>query len=217
MILIGSAPCRSSIFISTTPRQHTVPNRVIREALLDSDGYWSVTIEARQLFFHLLLLADDLGCISLAPVLLRRRCFDSPPTTQKIDKLLGELVDADLIRRYTSNSDPLAFIPKFRQRLQRIYAKYPIPPESLYYDDKHAKKLFSKIKKDEPDTTVGQPLPNGSPTNESNRRESNLRESKVLGGDSATICQDQNHLDNSTGPRNALQLARSIATKAGST
>jgi hypothetical protein len=80
-------------------RVDSMPNRLIREALLDSGRYWSVTIEARQLFWHLMLLADDFGCVSLAPVFIRRRCFDDSPCTEKVNVLLGQLADADLCER----------------------------------------------------------------------------------------------------------------------
>src|SRR5579871_6322363 len=128
-----------------------MPNRVIREGLLDSQRYWSVTVEARQLFVHLLLLADDLGLVSLAPVFIRRRCFDDAPTQQRIDKLIELLVDADLIRVYTagtagSASPKYAFIPRFAQRLRLMRCKYPLPPLELYADDEEARNKFNEHK-----------------------------------------------------------------------
>jgi hypothetical protein len=77
-----------------------MPSRLIRESLLDSERYWSVTIEARQMYLHMLLLADDFGCISVSPTFLRRRCFNDSPSHERIAKLLNELNDADLIRLY---------------------------------------------------------------------------------------------------------------------
>jgi len=179
-----------------------MPNRVIRESLLDSDHYWSVSIEAQQLFFHLMLLADDLACVSLAPIMLRRRCFDTAPSQTKIDKLLHQLVDSGLIRRYESGDDAYAFIPKFRQRLQRSYLKCPMPPEALYSDDEHAKKLFNQIKSVSPNTTVGQMCEHGSPTAEEKRREENRREEK---GSTAFVDNDKQ--------KSAADLVKALASK----
>jgi hypothetical protein len=123
-----------------------MPNRVIREGLLDSPRYWSVTVEARQLFVHLLLLADDFGLISLAPVFIRRRAFDDTPSQSKIDQLLEQLHDADLIRIYEIADARFAFIPRFRQTLRIEKAKHPMPPAALFEDDEHAKEKFSKNK-----------------------------------------------------------------------
>lgn len=116
--------------------------RMVRGDLLDSDRYWGVGIEARQLFVHLLLLADDYGCLAVAPTFLRRRAFNDMPTDQKIAKLLNELQDADLIRLYDHNRACYAFIPRFRQKLQRATLKHPVPPASHYQDDEDAQERF---------------------------------------------------------------------------
>lgn len=124
-----------------------MPGRLIREGLLDSERYWSCTIEARELFVHLVLLADDFGCISLSPAFIGRRCFDQRPTTEKLAKLIIQLCDADLIRQYQSESLNYAFIPRYGQRLRRFTLKHPHPPEVVIFGDERAIKLFSAINK----------------------------------------------------------------------
>lgn len=122
-----------------------MPSRVIREGLLDSQRYWSVSIESRQLFIHLLLLADDFGLVSLAPVFLRRRCFDNPPPDAKIGKQLAELQDEDLVRVYEDGRGArYGFLPRFGQRLRMMRCKHPMPPEALFADDFDAKTKFSE-------------------------------------------------------------------------
>ena len=127
-----------------------MPSRVIREDILDSQRYWSVGIEARQLFFHLMLLADDFGLVSLAPIFVRRRCFDDAPTPAKIDKLIEQMHDADLLRIYTVGDGAMparyGFIPRFGQRMRQMKARHPKPPEALYADDADALKLFNQHK-----------------------------------------------------------------------
>lgn len=122
-----------------------MPNRVIREALLDSERYWSCTIEARELYRHLQLLADDLGCVSLAPVFLRRRCFDGAPSNDKIWQLLQQLSDHDLVRIYEVDFAKYGFLPRFGQRLRRMHLKHPRPPSELLKGDPEAIEKFSKI------------------------------------------------------------------------
>jgi hypothetical protein len=120
-----------------------MPSRVIRDGLLDSERYWSVTIEAQRLFLHLLLLADDFGLVSLALAFIRRRCFDDAPTPAKIDKLIDMLADADLIRIYEARGGRYAYVPRFRQRLRQMRAKNPPPPRGLFSDDEDATNLFN--------------------------------------------------------------------------
>lgn len=133
-----------------------MPNRVIRESILDSDRYWSVSQDARQFFFHLMLLADDLGVVSLAPVMLRRRCFDSPPTEKRLDKLVHELVDVDLLRRFEVRGIPYGLIPRFRQRLQITKPKFELPPEELLSDDIWLKNKVNEFRHKQSNPTVGQ-------------------------------------------------------------
>src|SRR5437667_3760230 len=127
-----------------------MPGGAPREGLLDSQRYWGVTVEARQLFVHLMLLADDFGLVSLAPVFIRRRCFDDAPSQAKVDKLVEQLVDADLIRIYDYGEGPTAcrygFLPRFGQRLRMMRCKHPMPPQALFEDDFDAKTKFSQNK-----------------------------------------------------------------------
>lgn len=134
-----------------------MPTRMIREGLLDSERYARVSDAARLLFVHLMLLADDFGCVSVSATFLRRRCFYDSPSDERIARLICELVDVDLIRTYEIDRACLAFIPKFRQRLYRSTLKHAMPPESLYKDDLDALEKFNEIKKDKLKTPVVAP------------------------------------------------------------
>lgn len=135
-------------------------SRMIRDGLLDSDRYWSVSTDARQMFVHLLLLADDFGCVSLSATFIRRRCFNDAPSHERIAKLINELSDADLVRPYEVDRGCYGFIPRFKQRLQRSTLKHPKPPEWLIEGDPHAVEMFNKISKETKNPSVDQPLPN---------------------------------------------------------
>lgn len=133
---------------------------MIREGLLDSDKYARISDAARLLFFHLMLLADDFGCVSVSATFLRRRCFYDTPSDERIARLICELVDVDLIRTYEVDRACLAFIPRFRQRVYRLTLKHAMPPESLYLDDVDANEKFNKFKQDSIKTPV---VPPGKP------------------------------------------------------
>ena len=122
-----------------------MPSRIIRDGILDSDKYAQLSDSARLLFFHLMLLADDYGCVHAGATFLRRRAFFDSPNDARIAKLLGELVDVDLIRTYEHEQGCYAFIPRFRQRLDRYKLSHPKPPESLLHGDDHAIEKFSRI------------------------------------------------------------------------
>lgn len=141
-----------------------MPTRMIRESLLDSERYLECTEAERLFFIHLMLLADDFGCVSLAPAFIGRRAFSERPGDARLSKMIASLVDSDLIRRYEFEGAVYGFIPRFRQRLQRFSLKCPMPPESLVNDDKIALENFQKIRINGKVPSVGQPLPNRAPT-----------------------------------------------------
>lgn len=133
-----------------------MPTRMIRESLLDSHRYGGLSDAAKLLFFHMLLIADDLGCLTVTPTFLRRRAFYNSPTNEHIAKLIAELVDVDLVRPYQHNGGEYAFIPRFRQRLQRNTLRHPQPPSALLHGDDDAIDKFNKINNVTENPTVGQ-------------------------------------------------------------
>lgn len=109
-----------------------MPDRIIRDELLTSERYWSVGIEAQQLFTHLLLRADALGRFSGKNFTIRMSCYPGLQRTPLIiEKMLAELHDADLIRLYEAAGERFVFIPRYRQRLRYTNSKYPAPPNEI--------------------------------------------------------------------------------------
>ena len=159
-----------------------MPNRIIREGLLDSERYWSCTIEARELYRHLQLLADDLGCVSLALVFIRRRCFDSAPSNDKIDGLLQQLSDHDLVRIYEVDGARYGFIPRFGQRLRRMRLKHPRPPANLLENDHDAQEKFNKLNGNTVKLSDICQSDDGHPSAEVKRSEEKRREVEVTCG-----------------------------------
>jgi len=78
-----------------------MPNRIIRDEILDSDRYLGLSSDtARVLFLHMLLMADDLGNLEAGYGVIRRRLLPGGASPESATKLLSELADADLIRLY---------------------------------------------------------------------------------------------------------------------
>jgi hypothetical protein len=109
-----------------------MPDRVIRDEILTSERYWSVGIEAQQLFLHLLLNVDSLGRFSGKNFTIRMSCYPGHQRNpDMIEKLLSDLHDADLIRIYTVANERFIFVPRFRQRIRYNNSQFPDPPKEI--------------------------------------------------------------------------------------
>jgi hypothetical protein len=121
-----------------------MPDRLIRDELLNSERYWSVSDEAKLLYIHLILSADDTARYSGKNFTLRTRCFSGRGMeTNRMEILLTELVDQDLIRLYFVDDERFIFIPRFKQRLRYYNSKYPDPP--IQINDINYKKTDSSL------------------------------------------------------------------------
>lgn len=129
-----------------------MPNRLIREGLMESEAVLSVPVEARWLYVVILLSADDLGLFEATEFKLARRADVNRDIAARLMQLLA---DTDLIRLYEVAGKRYGFIPKFRQRIQIKRSRYPAPPEALMRDDEDA---INKIKHLAIETTVGKQL-----------------------------------------------------------
>jgi hypothetical protein len=107
-------------------------DRVIRDEILDSERYLSLTSDtARLLFIHFVLVADDLGNSEAGDLFVRRRLLATTTPEKAISALISELADADLIRAYEVDGKRFIHIPRFRQRLRYTNSKFPRPPEAI--------------------------------------------------------------------------------------
>ena len=127
-----------------------MPNRLIREEMLESESILSLPVEARWLYVTILLSADDIGLFEATSFKLARK---ADIRREAGESLLSMLADADLVRLYEVGGKRYGFIPKFRQRLQIKRSKYPHPPAGLLLDDEDAS---NKIKDLASKTTVVQ-------------------------------------------------------------
>ena len=102
--------------------------RLIRDGLLGSERVQGLPVEGRWLFVAMMLMADDLGLLELNSF---KVCREANLNDKVVEKLLGMMVDVDLIRVYEKQGKRWAYIPKFGQRLQIKRAKCPLPPMEL--------------------------------------------------------------------------------------
>lgn len=109
-----------------------MPDRIIRDEMLRSERYWSVSIEAQRLFVHIILNVDDTARFSGKNYTLRAACYPGQAMEpDKLERLLAELVDTDLVRVYMHNNERFIFVPRFRQRLRFKKSRYPEPPSQI--------------------------------------------------------------------------------------
>jgi hypothetical protein len=115
-----------------------MPNRMIRDEILESERVLSLPADVRWFFLSVLLTADDLGLFEATDFKLARRATLSP---DQAARYLSMLVDVDLVRLYMVDGKRYGFLPRFRQRLQIKRSRYPLPPAALVKDDD----AFNKI------------------------------------------------------------------------
>lgn len=109
-----------------------MPNRLLKEGIVDSPLIDLLSSDEEVFFYRLLVVADDFGLMDARPAILRARCFPLKETLSiaKVDTWLNKLVSVGLLARYEANGQPYVLIGKWEQR-QRSRAKYPMPPDGL--------------------------------------------------------------------------------------
>jgi len=132
-----------------------MPNRLIREGLMESEAVLSLPVEARWLFVTIMLSADDVGLFEATEFRLARR---ADVNRDLAGKLLQMIADVDLIRLYAVDGKRYGFIPKFGQRVQIKRTRHPLPPAALMADDFDASKKINDLAIA---TTVAEQLDNG--------------------------------------------------------
>lgn len=104
-----------------------MPNRILREGLLDSDAVGDVSPGAEMLFVRLMLLVDDFGrydgrvSVICRRAFVNRRAVDEHMTADWLE----ELKKAGLVRLYLCDGKPYVDIVNFRQRTRAQASKYP--------------------------------------------------------------------------------------------
>ena len=105
--------------------------RSIRVGVIDSDRVNSIDEPSQNLFFRLMMIADDYGHYDGRTAMIRSGCY---PTVDirldEINRRLKACAEVNLIEFYIADDKPYVEILRFGQRLQQMRPKYPMRPES---------------------------------------------------------------------------------------
>lgn len=111
-----------------------MPDRIIRDELLESERWLALKDNGDRLaYLALLLRADNLGNFSAEPFRLMRLWRDFGISTPAlVAKTLSELADHDLVRIYECEDGgllkPYLHVPRFGQRMRYLKRVYPPSP-----------------------------------------------------------------------------------------
>lgn len=101
-----------------------MPDRYLREALLNSERWNTLSLDARDCYVRLVLIVDDYGCYDGRPALIAAHAYRYGRTEALP---LPELQRADLVVRYTNAGRPFIAITQWGE-VKRGIRKFPAPP-----------------------------------------------------------------------------------------
>lgn len=108
-----------------------MPNRMLKESILSSEKFNSLTWFEQSTYIRLILLADDYGRLDGRDVILKSYCYplDDKVTRSAISKAISHMVNVGLLQKYEVNNKPYLYFPNFGkyQRLRSKASKYPAP------------------------------------------------------------------------------------------
>ena len=108
-----------------------MPNRMLKESILSSEKFNSLTWFEQSTYIRLILLADDYGRLDGRDVILKSYCYplDDKVTRSAISKAISHMVNVGLLQKYEVNNKPYLCFPNFGkyQRLRSKTSKYPAP------------------------------------------------------------------------------------------
>ena len=118
--------------------------KLVRDELLRSHRYQTLSTDTAKLFFFHLLLASDGHSNAEVNTTILSAIMGRHITDEIAAKILGELADHDLIRPYQYDGKTYIHIPRSRQRIRHPSAKHPRPPKTV--EDKQISELIAKAR-----------------------------------------------------------------------
>lgn len=105
-----------------------MPQRFLRPGITTSDPWNACGYEAQSLYVRLLTVVDDYGRYDGRASIICGACFALRPdmTPNKVEKLISELVENDLVDLYTVDGKKCVQLEKWQERA-RGASKYPAP------------------------------------------------------------------------------------------
>ncbi|MEM7789785.1 MAG: hypothetical protein AAF546_00155 [Verrucomicrobiota bacterium] len=104
-----------------------MPNRIIREGLLDSEAINSLSDKAECWYHRLMLICDDAGRYDGRPQMVASRSYPLRDNLRAKDVVatLDKLVEAGLIMRYEANGKPYIQLVKWQKCGKAKTSKFP--------------------------------------------------------------------------------------------
>ncbi len=118
-------------------------DKLIRDELLRSHRYVSLSNDTTKLLFlHLMLSSDSLSNAEATTTALSL-AMGRHITEGAAGTMLNELGDHDLVRVYENQGKRYVHIPRSRQRIRYLSGKHPRPPVGV--EDKEIRELIAKV------------------------------------------------------------------------
>lgn len=108
-----------------------MPNRIIREGIIDSEAVNSLSFDAEVFYRRLMSVVDDFGRFDGRTAVLRARLYAlqlDKVREANLERWIAECVKARLIRLYESNGKPYVLLLKLGAPRAKA-SKYPAPPD----------------------------------------------------------------------------------------
>ncbi|HWB62140.1 MAG TPA: hypothetical protein VG603_01425 [Chitinophagales bacterium] len=110
-----------------------MPNRVVREGILDSEKVNLLSWAAEVFYRRLMSVVDDFGRFDARAMILRSKLFPlkiDKVSAADVEKWLAECARAELVSLYFVNQKPFLEISNFNQSIRIKKSKFP-PPDSF--------------------------------------------------------------------------------------
>ena len=122
-----------------------MPNRYIREGLIDSDAVNALSDQAFNFYVRLLLKADDFGRFDGREIVLKSSLYPLKPEKRvsDISRYLAECEKSGLIVLYAVNGKKYIEILNFNQQIRIKHSKYPV------YQPQNKGKMLSRCLADD--------------------------------------------------------------------
>jgi hypothetical protein len=128
-----------------------VPDRILRDEILDSERWLAVDCSAKLAFVACLLKCDAVGNLDAQPLRLYRLWRDfGAGTVEASENVLRQLEAADLVREYLVDKRRFIHIPRFGQRVRYVGSLHPSSPwdsprDKKSNEEKQEKQTAAKI------------------------------------------------------------------------
>jgi hypothetical protein len=114
-------------------------NRYIKDSIWTSVNFNKLSFEAEAYFYRILLATDDWGCLEIAPLVIKGKCYPLKKSVSESDisKWNQELVTNNLIRIWEDNNRQYAQFVKFADHnvgITKHDPRTPCPPWVLTKD-----------------------------------------------------------------------------------